>query len=196
MNKTNPKDWIPVKEGSTRKLPVIRPVPYRPREGEMEDFDVCLSPLEVESVKDAYGDIRFEKVHEFLLPVIDGDKYYHWLAARMRNYMIFLIRTEGYTPRYYNPAKGKEILGHHVARYFGVEISRMLRGFPSVDETWSTRESLFEIGLCVESMPKAAMYDMSRCIHFTDDSEVEDEEDWDSVYPDKKGSPRTRPSIV
>ena len=41
-------------------------------------------------------------------------------------------------------------------------------------ETWSTWESLFEIGLCT-SMPLSAMQDLSRCIHFTDDSELEEE---------------------
>ena len=104
----------------------------------------------------------------------------------MRNYMIYIIRHKGYTPRYYNPAKGKVILAHHVARYFGVETCRMLRGFPSMAETWSTQESLFEIGVCTECMPKAAMRDMNRCMHFTDDWKEDDEDDWDAIYDDPK----------
>ena len=124
----------------------------------------------MEQIKDKHGDIRYEKLHGLTLPAIDGAKYYNWLAARMRNYMIFLIRHKEYTSRYYNPVnKGKEILTHHVARYFGVEHCRMLRGFPSYKECWSTRESLFEIGVCTECMPLDAMHDMNRCMHFTDD---------------------------
>ena len=80
----------------------------------------------------------------------------------MRNYMIFSIRHKGLKPRYYNPNKGKVILAYHVARYFGVKICRMLRGYPSVPDTWSTREPLFEIGVCTEAMPKDAMLDMNR----------------------------------
>ena len=126
------------------------------------------------------------------MPDIDGDSYYGWLAARMRNYMIHLIRTAGYTPRYYDPASGKEILAHHVARYFGVETARMLRGFPSYEETWSSRESLLEIGIAVESMPLGAMQDMNRCMHFCDDWEIDESIDWDTVYPDpRRDSPQT-----
>lgn len=171
--------------------------PCKPREGETEEFDVCHSDPELESLKDSFGDIRYERVHDVLLPEIGGQKYYHWLTARMRHYMVHLIRNEGYKQRYYNPGKGKEILGHHVARYyFGVEICHMLRGFPSVDETRLIRESLFEIGLCSESMPKAAMQDMARCIHFTDDWDIEEDLEWDSVYPEKKRESPKRPSII
>ena len=85
------------------------------------------------------------------------------------------------------------ILGHHVAQYFGCTIARMLRGFPSIDETFSTREALLEVGLCTESLPKGAMFDMSRCMHFTDDWELETELDlqdlnWEDVYLDEKHS--------
>ena len=61
----------------------------------------------------------------------------------------------------------------------------MLRGWPSYDETWSTRESLLEIGVCTDSMPKGAMQDMNRCMHFTDNWEEEDGE-WESTYPNSK----------
>ena len=110
----------------------------------------------------------------------------------MRNYVIFSIRHKGFKPRYYNPNKGKVILAYHVARYFGVKICRMLRGYPSVPDTWSTREPLFEIGVCTEAMPKDAMLDRNRCMHFTDDWTEDDAEDWGAVYNDPKvESPET-----
>ena len=65
-------------------------------------------------------------MHDLTLPEIDEVKYYNWLATKMRNYIIHIMRHKEYKPRYYTPAKGKEILAHHVARYFGVEHCRML----------------------------------------------------------------------
>ena len=87
----------------------------------------------------------------------------------MRNYMQYLIKEKEYKPRFYNPAKSKVITADHVARYFGVQFARMLCGYTSVDDTWSSREPLFEIGTAVESMPKGAFEDLHRCLHFTDD---------------------------
>ena len=95
------------KKGSRRKPRTIDPIPYRHRHGESKDFDISLSPEELEQVKDDFGEVRYEKVHEFLLTKIGGMKYFDWLAARMRNYMIFLIHHRGYKPRFYNPSKGK-----------------------------------------------------------------------------------------
>ena len=183
---TDTSDWVLVKEGSRRKIPEIVEIPYVPRPGETDEFDVCLTEDELESLKDGFGDVRYEKVHDFLLPRIDGIHYYEWLAARMRNYMIRLIRHEGYKPQYYNPAKHKEIQAHHVARYFGIELCRMLRGWPTYEEVWSTRESLFEIGVCTESMPLGAIFDLNRCMHFVDDWEEDDDEDWETIYPDAR----------
>ena len=40
---TDPKDWVLMKEGSKREMPDIKPIPYSPRDGEGEMFDVCLS---------------------------------------------------------------------------------------------------------------------------------------------------------
>ena len=69
-------------------------------------------------------------------------------------------------------------------------MGRMLRGFPSIDGTWSTRESLTAIGAVKESMPKDAFQDIYRCMHFSDDWDEEDDDvDWDAVYGDKKVGP-------
>ena len=186
---TDPDDWILVTEkqmSSKKKLPEIKRIPYRPREGESIYFDVRITDDELESVKDDHGDIRFEKVVELLLPGFDGEGYFEWIGARMQNYMIHIIRTQDYKPRYYNPASDKVIMGNHVARFFGVQITRMLRGFPSIEETWSTRESLFEVDVPTESMPRNAFQDLNRCLHFVDDWEDEDGVDWEDVYLDER----------
>ena len=81
IEKSDPKDWVLLTEGDRKRRPNIEQIPYQPRYGEDEDFDICLSIPELEQIKDEHGDIRYEKVHEFLLPEIDGVKYYAWLAA-------------------------------------------------------------------------------------------------------------------
>ena len=50
----------------------------------------------------------------------------------------------------------------------------MLRGFLSIDMTWSTRESLDAIGTVKESIPKDESRDLYRCLHFTDDWDEEE----------------------
>ena len=110
--KTNKEDWIRLKHSSRRQnLPKIKPIPYTPREGEGRDFDVKISPEDLRKVRDDFGDIRFEKVYDFLLPTIQGEKYWDWLAVRMRNYMAHIVRSECYTPRFYKPFEDKVILG-------------------------------------------------------------------------------------
>ena len=80
--------------------------------------------------------------------------------------MIHLMLTPEWKPKYYNPSQNKVILADHVARFFGCQAARMLRGFPSIDKTWSTRESLDAIGTVMESMPQDAFKDLYRCLHF------------------------------
>ena len=65
----------------------------------------------------------------------------------------------------------------------------MLRGFPSIKETWSTRESLVAISAVKESMPKDAYIDMYRCMHFSDDWDEDKIGNivlWEDVYAAKK----------
>ena len=128
-----------------------------------------ISVNELASLKDMNGDIRYEKVVDHLLPRFEGENYYEWIAARVRSYMLHIIRKLGWKPKYYNPSNDKVVLGTHIARFFGDQITRMSRGFPSIDDVWSTRESLFEIGVATESMPRDAFTDINRCLHFIDD---------------------------
>jgi len=185
---TDPDDWILVTEDNidSIELPVIEKIPYEPRQGEGEDFDVKISVNELASLKDMNGDIRYEKVVDHLLPRFEGEGYYEWIAARVRSYMLHIIRKLGWKPKYYKPSNDKVVLGTHIARFFGVQITRMLRGFPSIDDVWSTRESLFEIGVATESMPRDAFTDINRCLHFIDAWDEGDGEEWDDIYIDEK----------
>jgi hypothetical protein len=48
-----------------------------------------------------------------------------------------------------------------------------MKGLPSIDNCWSTHESLDAVGTAKESMPSDAFYDMMQCMHFADDWEDE-----------------------
>ena len=62
----------------------------------------------------------------------------------------------------------------------------MIRAFPSIDKTWSTRESLDAIGTVKESIPNNAFRDLYLCLHFTDDWYEEEGVEWDDIYLDEK----------
>ena len=85
-----------------------------------------VSVNELVSLKDSNGDIRCEKVVDHLLPTFEGEGYYEWIAARARSYMLHIIRKLGWKPKYYNPSNDKVDLETHIARFFGVQITRML----------------------------------------------------------------------
>ena len=57
-----------------------------------EEFSLNITPTEIETMKDASGDIHFHKVMEHLLPRFDNTEageqsLWEWQAARMRNYL-------------------------------------------------------------------------------------------------------------
>eukprot|EP00956_Cyclotella_meneghiniana_P043310 scaffold263758_cov139-Cyclotella_meneghiniana.AAC.1 len=167
----------------------IQPVPYV-RENEL--FTPNLTLQQIDELKDSSGDIRFEKVFDYCLPRFGDETYFQFIAARMRNYMLHLIRHKGYKPKYYNPLVDRKIEEHHVARFYGVHMARMLRGFPSIEETWSSRESIDHIAPAAESMPKDAYIDMYRCMHFSDDWEVDEngeEAYWEDIHEDPRYEP-------
>ena len=127
------------------------------------------------------------------------DDFWEFLAARMRNYMIHIMRAEEkpYKPRHYNPMPDpsnpkdvkKVITANHVARFFGCHMGRMLKGFPSIEETWSTRDSLSAVGPVIESMTQDQYIDIHRCMHFSDDFDAVDAVEWDTIYDDPRYAP-------
>jgi len=134
----------------------------------LEEFAVNITEEELASIKDENGDTRFYKVVEWLFPKFDSQTFREWLAARMRNYMLYLINTTDWNPQYYDPSKDSIVLADYVVRFFSCQSARMLCGSPSIKKTWSACKPLDAIGIAKESMPKNAFQDIHRCLHFTD----------------------------
>jgi hypothetical protein len=70
---------------------------------------------------------------------------------------------EDYKPRYYTG--GKVITCDHVARIYGACLGRMLNGGRSIDQIFSTRETLDAVPLIQASMTKGALEDLTTCLH-------------------------------
>ena len=102
------------------------------------------------------------------------------------------MKNQGYRPRYYNPAEGFVIEDDHVVRFFGCHIVRMLSGFPSINDCWSTGDSLRAVLVMKESVPLSAFQDMFRCLHFVGDWDDDDDVEWETIYidPKHKGDPK------
>jgi len=183
---TKPEDWYIVK-GKQRGRKV-GPIEYT---GISEQFEVNATEEEVKEMMDDNGDIRYYKVLEWSLPRFEGESplLFDWIAAQMRNYMVHLMKTTGWKPHYYNPESDIIILGDHVARFIGVQSARMLHGFPSVEDTWSSRDPLDSVGTAKESMPRTAYQEIARCLHFTDDWEEDEHVNWNDIYVDDKFVP-------
>ena len=109
---------------------------------------------------------------------------FEWQAKRMRNYMTMLIEEKSYKPRYYKA--GKTITTDHVARFYGALLAKMLSGYPSNNQMFSTREIFDAVEPVKNSMPQSAMEDLSRCLHFADDWEDAEDEEWEQKYNDIK----------
>ena len=184
--RTKPDEWTMLVEGDPGRT--IASIPFT---GDDYHFRPNVTEEELNGFMDEGADIRFHRIFEWLLPQfeIDGSvkSFYEFLAGRMRNYMSKSMLT-GWTPKYYDPKDEKHITADHVARFFGCQIARSLRGHPAIDRCWSTRESLDSIGVCMESMTKNAFEDMYRCLHFSDDWDADEGDKWDELYSDKKMS--------
>jgi hypothetical protein len=149
----------------------IYPIPFT---GTSKFFCPNISDEEMKGMIDEHGNVCFHKNFEWMLPTFDGESFYECLSARMPNYMAHSIKSKGWTPYYYCPADGEVIIADDVARFFGCQIARSLRGNPSINLTWLTRKPLDEISRCMESMPKNAFRDIYHCLHFNNDWDKDD----------------------
>jgi hypothetical protein len=120
--------------------------------------------------------------------------YFEFIAARMRNYMLHIIAKHSFKPKYYSPSKRHIIQATHVARFYGVHMARMIAGFPSIDDTWSSRESLKHVAAAAESMPKNAYQDMYRCMHFSNDWEEDEDGNGETYWEERYDDPKFEPS--
>ena len=123
---------------------------------------------------DEHGNIRFHKIFEWMLPPFEGVSFYEFLSARIRNFMLHSIKDKGWMP----------ITVDDVARFFGCQLARSLRGILLIERTWLTCESFNAIGTCMECMPKNAFQDIYTCLYFDDNWDGDNT--WDDVYADSK----------
>ncbi len=126
--KTKAKNWTKHSNGWPGRD--IHPIPFG---GMTEVFCPKVSDKELKGFIDAHGDIRFSRIYEWMLPLFDGDSFYEFLAARMRNYMLHVIKTKGWVPKYYCPSDEKFIQADKVAHFFGCQLARSLRGNPLIE---------------------------------------------------------------
>jgi hypothetical protein len=97
-----------------------------------------MTEAEMEGMTDKNGDIRHCKIFEWMLPTFDGgESFWDFLVARMRSYMTHLVSI-GWKSRWFDSDGGNVILSDHVARMFGCQQCRSIRGFPWVEDSWST----------------------------------------------------------
>jgi hypothetical protein len=152
-----------------------------------EDFSVMITDEEVEQLKDENGEIRYEKVFQWCLPLFgedDDESLFEFQAARMRNYMRKRVLEENYKPRYCTG--DKVIIGSHVARFYGACLCRMNNGGHSIKQIFSTREMLDAVPSIQASMTKGALEDLTACLHYSDDWDPEHNGVWDDIYDDAK----------
>ncbi|KAL3778017.1 hypothetical protein ACHAW5_000523 [Stephanodiscus triporus] len=83
--------------------------------GVNEFFGVKMTDAEMERMKDENGDIRYNKIFEWMLLMFAGEMFWDFLAARMRSYMTHIM-VQGWKPRWYDADNGNVILSDHIAR--------------------------------------------------------------------------------
>ena len=132
--KSKAKNWTKHTDGRPGRE--IHPILFG---GTTETFRPKVSDEELKDFIDEHGDIRFCHIYEWMLPSFDGDSFYEFLAARMRNWMLHRIKEKGWVPKNYCPSDEKYILADDVSRFFGCQLARSLRGNPSIEQCWSTR---------------------------------------------------------
>ena len=148
-------------------------------------------------MKDASGDIRFHKVMEHLLPRFEDTEagqqsLWEWQAARMRNYMKYLVMHHGYKPKYYDPCGEKkgnictEIQAHHIACFCGVMMARIFSSNSSIDNMFSVRENLDSVPCVKEAITQDAYKDLYQCMHFVDDWEADSDTKCKEFFYDTK----------
>jgi hypothetical protein len=122
-------------------------------------------------LRDASGEIRFEKVFEWALLRFgddDNESLSEFQAVRMRNYMTKRI-TDEWSPKYYT--WDKVITADHVARFYGASLAKILTGNRSIEQIFCTREFFNAVPPIQESMPKNGLEDLTICLHYSDDWE-------------------------
>jgi hypothetical protein len=178
--RSSPEEWTQVQEGEGR---TIDPIPWT---GGNEEFSVNITDQEVDQLRDEEKEIRFEKVFQWCLPRYgdnDEQTLFEFQAARMRNYMRKRVVQDDWTPKYLNTVD-RRITADHVARLYGACMAKMLMGNRSIVQIFSTRDIVDAVPLIQESMTKNCLEDLTACLHYSDDWDIDEDNDWGDVYPD------------
>ena len=95
-----------------------------------------------------------------------------------------MIRGDAFKPKYF---KGdKVITGDHVARFYSCLLAKMLTGSSSNPRMFSTRNIFDAIEPVKSCMPLDAMKDLTRCLHYTNDWDLEEDNQWETLYTNPK----------
>ena len=205
---TDVLDWTQVFEDTNYPPIPILPIPF---EGDQEEFDVDITPEELDQLKDDQGVIRFENVMEWCMPPYDDDGngdemgLFIWQAKRMSNCLRYLLTKEldltdddqpekQFKPRFFHPileegkdkSKRKDIEPHHIALLYGVMMARMLSGDPSIVNMYDSRSWFNHCGPAIESMPRDCLQDLYLLLHFVVDWELDEDKEWDDIYDHPK----------
>jgi hypothetical protein len=183
--RTPTSEWnkVEIEDGKNQGGRQIDPIQWTGEEVEA----VNITDEEVDSLRDASGEIRFEKVFEWCLPRFGDDNkttLFEFQAARMRNYMTKRIAEDGWNPKFYH--YDDVIEPDHVARFYGATLAKMLMGNRSIEQIFCSREYFNAVIAIQESMPKNALEDLTSCLHYSDDWEPKNNDNWDDVYGDLK----------
>jgi hypothetical protein len=92
--KSKAKNWTKHTDGQPGRD--IHPIPFG---GTTEIFHPKVSEEELKGFTDKHGDIRFYCIYGWMLPSFDGDSFYEFLSARMRNWMLHVIKEKGWMPK-------------------------------------------------------------------------------------------------
>jgi hypothetical protein len=183
--RTATSEWtkVEVEDGKDDAGRRIEPIEWTGEKAE----PVNITEEELNLLRDVKGEIRFEKVFDWILPrfgVDDSESLYDWQAARMRNYMTKKVVEDGWIPRFYHYED--VIQSHHVARYYGTCLARMLMGNRSINQVFCSREFFNAVPPIQASMTKNALEDLTSCLHYSDDWVPKNNDNWDDVYDDPK----------
>jgi len=190
FRKTHHEHWNKIDEENPAAGRRIDPIPWT---GGDKQFSVDIDRDRIEEFKDQRGEIKYEKLFIYALPQFRGreetEDLFTWQAARMRNYMLKIVKDadKPYKPRYYKPNQQKVITNNHVARFYGCLLAKMLSGYPSNEQAFSTRDSFDAVEPIKRAMTLDAMKELTRCLHYGDDWIDEDWADYEDaqVAPDE-----------
>jgi hypothetical protein len=83
MKKTKATNWMMHVDGQPGR--VIHPIPFT---GLADFFCPNISDEELKGMVDVHGNVRFSKIFEWMLLTFEGESFYEFLSARMRNFML------------------------------------------------------------------------------------------------------------